>query len=134
MTDELCTLPPPGWECTRQAGHDGPCAAIPAPISVPPQHPPTIMPYSIGSDVWPGASKLAEEAAELAQVLAKLMAYPHTPHPDGTDLRVRLVDELGDVTAAVRFFIDTNPIEPEAVARRARHKLDRFRRWHRERT
>ena len=23
-----CTLPPPGWRCTRGAGHDGPCAAI----------------------------------------------------------------------------------------------------------
>lgn len=22
-----CTLPPPGWYCTRPAGHDGPCAA-----------------------------------------------------------------------------------------------------------
>ena len=29
--DELggCTLPPAGWECTRQAGHEGPCAAVP---------------------------------------------------------------------------------------------------------
>lgn len=24
-----CTVPPAGWECTRAAGHDGPCAAIP---------------------------------------------------------------------------------------------------------
>ena len=23
-----CTLPPPGWRCTRAAGHDGPCAAV----------------------------------------------------------------------------------------------------------
>ncbi len=22
-----CALPPPGWECSREAGHDGPCAA-----------------------------------------------------------------------------------------------------------
>ena len=26
---ETCTLPPKGWYCTRQAGHDGPCAAHP---------------------------------------------------------------------------------------------------------
>lgn len=25
-----CTVPPPGWRCTREAGHDGPCAALPA--------------------------------------------------------------------------------------------------------
>jgi hypothetical protein len=22
-----CTIPPPGWVCTRPVGHDGPCAA-----------------------------------------------------------------------------------------------------------
>lgn len=22
-----CTIPPAGWECSRTAGHDGPCAA-----------------------------------------------------------------------------------------------------------
>jgi hypothetical protein len=25
-----CTAPPPGWVCTRAAGHLGPCAALPA--------------------------------------------------------------------------------------------------------
>lgn len=24
-----CKLPPPGWYCTREGGHDGPCAAWP---------------------------------------------------------------------------------------------------------
>ena len=24
---KLCLLPPPGWLCSREAGHDGPCAA-----------------------------------------------------------------------------------------------------------
>jgi hypothetical protein len=28
MTNE-CTIPPSGWYCTRGAGHDGPCAAVP---------------------------------------------------------------------------------------------------------
>lgn len=23
-----CPVPPPGWRCTRAAGHDGPCAAV----------------------------------------------------------------------------------------------------------
>lgn len=26
-----CTLPPPGWRCSRKAPHDGPCAAYPEP-------------------------------------------------------------------------------------------------------
>jgi hypothetical protein len=25
----VCTIPPPGWKCTRPSGHDGPCAAVP---------------------------------------------------------------------------------------------------------
>ncbi len=24
-----CTVPPKGWRCTRESGHDGPCAAWP---------------------------------------------------------------------------------------------------------
>jgi hypothetical protein len=24
-----CNIPPNGWHCTRDQGHDGPCAAIP---------------------------------------------------------------------------------------------------------
>jgi hypothetical protein len=27
----LCAKPPTGWVCTRERGHDGPCAAWPAP-------------------------------------------------------------------------------------------------------
>lgn len=26
---DTCMLPPPGWKCTREAGHNGPCAAVP---------------------------------------------------------------------------------------------------------
>lgn len=26
-----CTAPPAGWHCTRAAGHEGPCAALPTP-------------------------------------------------------------------------------------------------------
>jgi len=29
QTPAVCTVPPPGWRCTRVAGHDGPCAAVP---------------------------------------------------------------------------------------------------------
>lgn len=41
VVSSVCTLPPPGWRCTREPGHDGPCAALPilapsepAPMSV----------------------------------------------------------------------------------------------------
>lgn len=29
----VCTVPPPGWYCTRERGHDGPCAAHPAHVA-----------------------------------------------------------------------------------------------------
>jgi hypothetical protein len=29
--NDKCQLPPAGWECSRKAGHEGPCAATPAP-------------------------------------------------------------------------------------------------------
>jgi hypothetical protein len=28
--DQGCTVPPEGWYCTREPGHDGPCAALPS--------------------------------------------------------------------------------------------------------
>lgn len=36
-----CMRPPPGWWCSREPGHSGPCAARPAPTSPPvPKSPP----------------------------------------------------------------------------------------------
>lgn len=29
-----CEVPPPGWRCTRGAGHEPPCAAIPAEMPI----------------------------------------------------------------------------------------------------
>lgn len=29
IKEEPCTRPPAGWECSREPGHDGPCAAYP---------------------------------------------------------------------------------------------------------
>jgi NTP pyrophosphatase (non-canonical NTP hydrolase) len=60
--------------------------------------------FSIGSTVWPGVSKLVEECGELQQVLGKLIAtHGDTDHWDGSDLRERLVEEMGDVLGAIDF-------------------------------
>jgi len=32
---EECEVPPPGWRCTREQGHEGPCAAVRAPEGEP---------------------------------------------------------------------------------------------------
>lgn len=89
--------------------------------------------FSIGSEVWPGTSKLLEEMGELQQVLGKLIAVAgSTEHWDG-DLRPRLIEELGDVSAAIGFFMEQNFVGDEvAIANRIVAKLLLFRKWHAE--
>ncbi|WP_432825126.1 hypothetical protein [Dactylosporangium sp. CA-092794] len=87
-------------------------------------------PYEIGSKTWPGLAKLAEEAGEVVQVLAKLIGVSgQDRYYDGSDLRERLIEECGDLTAAIAFFTETNGLGA-AVDARARQKLALFRHWH----
>jgi NTP pyrophosphatase (non-canonical NTP hydrolase) len=88
-------------------------------------------PYSIGSDIWPGLSKLAEEAGEVVQVVGKLIATGgKAEHWDGANLRQRLEEEIADVVAAGALVVELNGLDAEAVERRAEEKLARFKRWH----
>ena len=87
--------------------------------------------FSIGGTVWPGTSKLIEEQGELIQVLGKLMATAgDTTHWSG-DLRKMLVEEIGDLSAAILFFQVHNltPDEIREVAIRANKKLALFQEW-----
>lgn len=86
-------------------------------------------PYSIGSSNWPGLSKLAEEAGETLQVIGKLMATGgEEQHWDGSDLRVRLAEEIADLMAACMFVVTTNGLGVDA---RVNEKLQLFHEWHR---
>lgn len=90
-------------------------------------------PYAIGSKHWPGLSKLAEEAGEVMQVVGKILGTGgESAHWDGSDLRVRLVEELGDLIAATEFVAEMNGLDVVAIVERSRTKLDTFRRWHAE--
>ena len=89
--------------------------------------------FSIGSQVWPGASKLIEEMGELQQVLGKLLGTAgETKHWDGSDLKERLKEEMADVMAALAFFIGTNftDAEDDWIHARAEEKMKRFVEWH----
>ena len=87
-------------------------------------------PFGIGSDVWPGLAKVAEEAGELLQVVGKLIATSGEPtHYDGSDLRLRLVEECGDLLAAIGYLTAANGIADE-VAERAARKREVFQGWH----
>ncbi|MFF5227855.1 hypothetical protein [Dactylosporangium sp. NPDC000521] len=88
-------------------------------------------PFGIGAEVWPGLAKVAEEAGELLQVAGKLVAMGGRPeHHDGTDLRDRLIEECGDLLAALGYLAAANGIET-AVAERAATKRQTFDGWHR---
>lgn len=90
--------------------------------------------FAIGADRWAGASKVIEEAAEVTQVLAKLLAtYGEREHWGDGDLVLRLEEELGDLKAAISFFLLNNPdVRGEVVRERASQKLRQFEEWHGE--
>ena len=89
--------------------------------------------YAIGSNVWPGMSKLIEEMGELQQVLGKLIAIGGaSTHWDGSNLVDRVEEEVGDVMAALTFFIEQNHLSSSAINERVMLKLDLFRTWHSE--
>jgi hypothetical protein len=88
---------------------------------------------AIGSEIWPGLAKLAEECGELLQVIGKLAAYPDGPHPDGGEpLPERLADEVADVLAAIDYLrAHAAPLVPlrNHVERRRYDKFVRFQVW-----
>lgn len=87
--------------------------------------------FAIGSPVWPGLSKLTEEAGEVQQVIGKLMGTGgQEQHWDGSNLRERLIEEMGDNWAALQFVAHHNRLDPEALERRRAQKLALFNQWH----
>ena len=90
-------------------------------------------PYSIGSNVWAGLSKLIEEMGEAGQVVGKLIATSgETAHWDGTDLRQRLSEETADVAAAIDFVTAINGLDTHEWRERRREKAAQFLKWHHE--
>jgi NTP pyrophosphatase (non-canonical NTP hydrolase) len=85
----------------------------------------------IGGIMWPGLSKLIEECGEVLQVVGKLMGSAgSTDHWSG-DLNQMLIEELGDLRAAITFFMEANAIDSASVSVRHREKLAKFWEWHR---
>jgi len=86
--------------------------------------------FAIGSGQWPGLSKITEEAGEVQQVIGKLLGTGgEEEHWDGTNLRTRLTEEVGDVLAACDFVVMLNKLD---VAKRREEKLKLFLKWHAE--
>ncbi len=86
--------------------------------------------FSIGSTTWPGAGKVIEESGELQQILGKLIGSSgDVEHFDGTNLKARLESEIGDLTAALRFFVEANELDAEAIGARHDEMVALFRQW-----
>lgn len=91
--------------------------------------------FEIGSDAWPGISKLIEECGEVLQICGKLMGTGGKPiHFSGMELRKELALELGDLKAAINFVMhySMNGDEMKVIIDRADEKLALFRKWHAE--
>lgn len=89
-------------------------------------------PYSIGSDTWPGLSRLATEAAQVVRVAARIIGG-NGSHDDGAVMRESLQDELGDLRAAIDYVVGKNALDWGAVNRRRDRKRTLYERWDRER-
>ena len=92
--------------------------------------------FAIGDTLWPGISKLTEEAGEICQVTGKLMGTGgDMDHWDGTDLGLRLEEELGDLMAAVMFVTEVcQEVDATRIHARASEKLKLFIQWREEQT
>lgn len=106
-------------------------------------------PYAIGSDHLPGLSKLVEERGEAAEALAefalasslgrvgqvagKIIGLGHMgDHWDGSNLKTRMEEEIGDLMAATNFFVERNGLDYGVIQRRVSAKLALFDKWHAE--
>ena len=88
-------------------------------------------PYAIGSALWPGLSKLIEEAGEVLQVAGKVLGVGgDRMHFDGTDLRDRLEHELADLQAAIEFVIEKNGLNKQRIGVLRARKVKQFNAWH----
>ncbi|HTU06252.1 MAG TPA: hypothetical protein VMG13_11935 [Trebonia sp.] len=87
-------------------------------------------PYSIGSDTWPGLSRLAADAAQVVRVACTIMGNrgDTQPEAEADGLRESLQEELGDLRAAIDYVIGKNALDWDAVNRRRDRKRSLYER------
>lgn len=78
-----------------------------------------------------GVVKLIEEMGELNQVLGKKLAYWYTDdHPDGKSINDRLIEEIGDVLAALALVEIALDLDTVAIDERMASKVKLFFEWY----
>lgn len=79
---------------------------------------------------WKGLFKIVEESGELCQVLGKLACNPDGISPNGEhSLIPNLYEEIGDLQAALHYFIEANGLDPAKINERIREKTEKFNYW-----
>lgn len=79
-----------------------------------------------------GLAKLVEEAGEVLEVAGKMLQYKSlqldntTLHPSGYNLRKKLTEEIGDLTAAVEYVIGRLGLDRKVILQRFNTKLVLF--------
>jgi hypothetical protein len=87
-------------------------------------------PYAIGSETFPGFSKLIEELGELNQVIGQILARgSQLGEFHNHKLATRLVEEMADTAAAIMLVIEGNKLNPKDFAIRRHNKYNTYRRW-----
>lgn len=88
-------------------------------------------PYCIGSDEWNGLSKLIEELGELQQVCGKLIGNEGSIAHWSYNLHDKFIEEIGDVYAALDFFVDKNFSETDnlKILLQTSKKYEQFIQW-----
>lgn len=78
-----------------------------------------------------GLTKLIEECGELVQILAKKTAYPTGKYPTRKfkDINARIVEEMGDVLAAMEFVVDKFELPGDEIEERMNTKLKKYKEW-----
>lgn len=86
------------------------------------------VPYGIGSDTWPGLSRLAADAAQVVRVACTIISTGNDTHQDAAVQRESLQDELGDLRAAIDYVIGKNALDWAAVNKRRDRKRSLYER------
>jgi NTP pyrophosphatase (non-canonical NTP hydrolase) len=86
--------------------------------------------FGLSSKVYPGLAKLIEETGELAHVLSRVIATDGGPFDfDGNLHQHKVQNEIADVFAAAKFFVEENGLNDGYINKRAGEKLILFRGW-----
>jgi hypothetical protein len=86
------------------------------------------VPYGIGSDTWPGLSRLAADAAQVVRVACTIIGTGNDTHQDAAVQRESLQEELGDLRAAIDYVIGKNALDWGAVNKRRDRKRSLYER------